>query len=1124
MVPRRMAKSSVERYEQLLAQDPASAVFVELAKALIAKGELAQAMAVCEQGILHHPQSVTGRVLWGKALILMGRPAEAMSQFDQAVATDKENPHAYNLISEVLLQRGLYRSALPILRKALALQPNDARVRGWMEQAQAALAGGPAPAFEDLNSLEKPGPEEGASAPDAPPAPPPEALAEPVSPAAEPVQPLVQPLSAEPRVTEVASPPFTLDALPEVALPFDDEDLPLSITGEDEPPAVELSPEGEGGLLEDLPPPLEAVPAPPPEPEPAVSAAAPEPGLEAAEAPEAAEDEGRRDLLEGLPEVAAPAARPPAPTAAPAAPQAPVPDLAAQAAAYERELRATLMPKMSGGFPSSRAVKVLAAVSAGVVLLGGGLVLKVRQGGQALSSTLDRTAQLLRKDTEGARQDALALLSHVVSLEEDNTRAWAQIAYAEARRATEGLDAEARPRALAALAHPGVREAQPGLALAVDALLADAPGREAASRALVGAKLESAEAQSLAGELLLARGQTKQALERFTRALELAPRDVRSRVALGDYYRDADDPVNALRLYASATKLVPDHPGARLGVAESRLMLGQDLEQALSDVQALESQPALPPSARERQRLVRARLLVALGKAREARALLADPGKGPLALELLVARGEAERASGDMAAAQRSFEEARKLAPDNDEAKVGLGRVLLARGHEREVLSRLEGSERPVALVRAAAYARLGDWKRARVELAHTRVDSRYPAEAIVYLARADAADGERARAQEALEKTLVGAHQDKSQVRLALGLLHWQDKSLDKASGLLETAVAEDPRNDAAALALGQLRLAQGLPDMALQPLSQAIERNGSNTEARETLGRTLLNLGRADEAQRQFEAWRTEDPGAGAAHKGLALVLLHAGKPKDAEAAAAQAVKLSASDPEAWRTRAEALFALGDTRGGFGALESANRLDSKAPETFCAIAAAFLRQGLVVNADKAYEAARRESPDSLCGQVGAHWVKDSGGAPAAQALRDLSQKASTPWDKAFTQAALARVLLASGGLKDARAAADEAVRLAPFSGRAQLALGQVSLRQKDEPGAERALVRATQLEPVDGLVWLALADALAHQPAQTERAVQAYQTFLKLAAGSPEAGRVKKALPALLRKTGGK
>ncbi|MFP2933129.1 tetratricopeptide repeat protein, partial [Pyxidicoccus sp. 3LG] len=150
-----MAKSMVERYEQLLRQDPTSSVFVELAKALLEKGDAARAIEVCGQGISHHPTSTVGRVLWGKALIQLGRPAEAMEQFDQAIGIEKDNPYAYNLIGEVLLQRGLYRSALPILRKAVALQPNDGRVKLWLEQAQQALAGGPAPVFADLMGLEK---------------------------------------------------------------------------------------------------------------------------------------------------------------------------------------------------------------------------------------------------------------------------------------------------------------------------------------------------------------------------------------------------------------------------------------------------------------------------------------------------------------------------------------------------------------------------------------------------------------------------------------------------------------------------------------------------------------------------------------------------------------------------------------------------------------------------------------------------------------------------------------------------------------------------------------------------------------------------------------------------------
>jgi cellulose synthase operon protein C len=143
------AKSMVDKYEQILSQDPTSTVFVELAKALIEKGDHARAIDVCRGGLTHHKSSVAGRVLWGKALIQMGRPAEAMEQFDQAIAIDRENPHAYNLIGEVLLQKGLYRSALPLLRKAATLQPNDGRVKQWLEQTQRALAGGPAPILQD---------------------------------------------------------------------------------------------------------------------------------------------------------------------------------------------------------------------------------------------------------------------------------------------------------------------------------------------------------------------------------------------------------------------------------------------------------------------------------------------------------------------------------------------------------------------------------------------------------------------------------------------------------------------------------------------------------------------------------------------------------------------------------------------------------------------------------------------------------------------------------------------------------------------------------------------------------------------------------------------------------------
>lgn len=144
-----MSKSTVDKYEQVLATDPSSTVFVELARAYLELGDNEKAIAVCQQGINHHPESVVGRVLWGKALINVGRAAEAMRQFDSATNIDRENPYAYNLIGEALLRKGLYRSALPILKKAVALQPDDGRIVTWLEQAKVALAGGPPPVIGD---------------------------------------------------------------------------------------------------------------------------------------------------------------------------------------------------------------------------------------------------------------------------------------------------------------------------------------------------------------------------------------------------------------------------------------------------------------------------------------------------------------------------------------------------------------------------------------------------------------------------------------------------------------------------------------------------------------------------------------------------------------------------------------------------------------------------------------------------------------------------------------------------------------------------------------------------------------------------------------------------------------
>ncbi|HSN14215.1 MAG TPA: hypothetical protein VLT61_06250, partial [Anaeromyxobacteraceae bacterium] len=61
--------SIVEKYEQILAADPKSRIFVELARALLEKGDAARTVQICERGLEHHANSILGRVIWGRALL-----------------------------------------------------------------------------------------------------------------------------------------------------------------------------------------------------------------------------------------------------------------------------------------------------------------------------------------------------------------------------------------------------------------------------------------------------------------------------------------------------------------------------------------------------------------------------------------------------------------------------------------------------------------------------------------------------------------------------------------------------------------------------------------------------------------------------------------------------------------------------------------------------------------------------------------------------------------------------------------------------------------------------------------------------------------------------------------------
>ena len=1247
-----MSKSLVEKYEQMLEQDPASTVFVELARAYLDRGDNEKAIVVCTQGCGHHPTSVVGHVLWGKALINTGRAADAMGQFDKAVSIDRENAHAYNLIGEVLLRKGLYRSALPILRKAAQLQPNDGRITQWLDQTRQALAGGPPPVLYDSTTVDTQAlPEPPPSAPSAPaprasspreaaPAPrasgPRAAAAEAPAPrasgpraaAAEAPRPSAPDVfaafaaeqarsdpHAEPTVVigaytpeqqtqllgqeaEKPPPPVNTDELPLIGATVEEQRTTTEIPQQAAPPVegrvgvteeLPLPPEKKEGGLPEAPDPFASVPSragddstirgltstfsaleenageiphdpdavPKSEPSviPSEELLAPAQGgglLDDVVSVQSEVPTGdfRAPTGEvGMPSVIAPSGggglldEIPDHLEAPSNLEVPKVELNTQATEaiakeYERELRAKFEANTrKKTFLQRHGLKLALLITAVVVVggLGGSFVLtRYKHKGENLESAVGKGLAAISADTREQYQAALESLDHALTMDDSSVEAWAYEGYAHAVLFAEhGGAAADKDAAVAALGKPGVREAHPELATVIEYFTADAAGRAAMQKQVLEAPLEGSPAKptdmsellTIGGKLLLADKKYDDALKRLTQATVLNPKNIRAIVALGDYYLEQQDHEKALEVLGAAASISKFNPGRVIGQAHARLELVQETAEALADLEALPANATVPQSLAGEYKLQLGLAQSANGKHDDARITLNDglAAHKEMAWEFQMGLGDAARFAGQMANAQKAYEEAIKLRPKSEEAKEGLGRVLLARSRERELLDRLkyENDQRRVALLRGIAAWRLNDAKRARAELGHTEVKGKYPAEAVVYLSLVEAAE-QPDKALEILEKVEAQTKRHKATVEIAMARVHMQRGSLDKARALLEEA-AKDPQDYEANALLGELLLSAGVPpDIAVEPLQRAVGRNGSHAPSRHLLTRVLLALGKLPEAVKNVDAWTADNPTLPDAWRDAALVYLQNGRIKDAETAVNKGVKPGSDDVEGQRIRAQVLFARGDTRGGFAALEFANtRLKAKDAQTFCEIGNAFVRQGVLETAFAAFEAAYKEDPKAACGMAGPFHAHPTTKNKARAELLKLIKGSQNAWERAFLQGTLARVLLEERDYKSARAMADEALQSQPFHPAAHFASAEVALKQKDEARAIEELQKTTELDGAWAEAHLLLADLLAKgTDEQQKKAVDQYSAVEDLSQNEGDVAKAKKAKAALKKK----
>jgi len=141
---------SAEELDRLIEQvrrDPGSRAFVSLGDAYLALGRPRDAIEVGAAG-LRAPRPDAehdGRVMVARALASLHQWKESQAELLKVVKVDRHNRAGFALLGEVLLRRGDYERALPVLQHAQNLDPSNPAVLAMLRKARAGQALDPPP-------------------------------------------------------------------------------------------------------------------------------------------------------------------------------------------------------------------------------------------------------------------------------------------------------------------------------------------------------------------------------------------------------------------------------------------------------------------------------------------------------------------------------------------------------------------------------------------------------------------------------------------------------------------------------------------------------------------------------------------------------------------------------------------------------------------------------------------------------------------------------------------------------------------------------------------------------------------------------------------------------------------
>jgi tetratricopeptide (TPR) repeat protein len=286
-------------------------------------------------------------------------------------------------------------------------------------------------------------------------------------------------------------------------------------------------------------------------------------------------------------------------------------------------------------------------------------------------------------------------------------------------------------------------------------------------------------------------------------------------------------------------------------------------------------------------------------------------------------------------------------------------------------------------------------------------------------------------------------------------------------------------PRDASIRRAIGHFYIERGTWALAIPELETAVALDSSDAEAQYELARALFYDRRYDEALETYRRLTNRYPEHALARLGMGDLLYRAGdadpgRYAEAKAQLQQYVRLEPRDAKGWGLLGRTLHRLGEADSALAALEEAERLGEKNPESYLAM-------GLLYADRRDWERARatleRGQPGPREQKILAQIYEFTGHPGQADSLYVAAlARDSTSADAAFVHRQRAKLRFRARNYAEAESLFARSIALDPGSGESWFYRG-LCLKEMDQPDSSfLALRRAAEIDTAkaDRFFWL--------------------------------------------------